>query len=183
MLDVWQQSPRHNGRDDIFQISKRFFVSSRKPNHSVQGSIQSTTIWPITPSIRLGSQVGWSRPGKVNSVLLKCGRLSRMVAQRTPSKFGPRGTWARMLPGADAIDKSNKPLARVEMQHDVGQWGVVLSSGQVIHYVYETSEGLKRRAPTPCQRPICPSLVVQQQRKCLPQQRHYRLVQLQAGRC
>ena len=38
--------------------------------------------------------------------------------------------------------QSDQALARVELQQGSGQWDLVVSSGQVIHYVYETTEGI-----------------------------------------
>ena len=87
----------------------------------------------------------------------------------------PQQVWSTWDMGEDAVPgvltlydaKSNKPLARVEMQHDVGQWGVVLSSGQVIHYVYETSEGIHAEGTYALPASDSPS-VVQQQMKWSP---------------
>ena len=38
--------------------------------------------------------------------------------------------------------QSDRALAKVELQQGRGQWDLVVSSGQVIHYVYETTKGV-----------------------------------------
>ena len=48
------------------------------------------------------------------------------------------------LPGTLTLSdaQSDRALAKVELQQGRGQWDLVVSSGQVIHYVYETAEGI-----------------------------------------
>ena len=48
------------------------------------------------------------------------------------------------LPGTLTLfdAQSDQALARVDLQQGSGQWDLVVSSGQVIHYVYETTEGI-----------------------------------------
>ena len=124
MLDVWQQLLRHNGRDGHFQILQggRSLVGSQT-TFKVQFNPRRFAYYPFDTT---RSQVGWSRQGMVNSVLLSGGRADG--AQCTPSKLVHLGHGRDAVPGVLTLyDASNKPLARVEMQHDVGQWGVVLS--------------------------------------------------------
>lgn len=58
-----------------------------------------------------------------------------------------KSTWDmgdEALPGTLTLydAQSDRALAKVELQQGRGQWDLVVSSGQVIHYVYETKKGV-----------------------------------------
>ncbi len=58
-----------------------------------------------------------------------------------------KSTWDmgdEALPGSLTLfdAQTDRTLAQVELQHGRGQWDLVVSSGQVIHYLYETTEGI-----------------------------------------
>ena len=94
-----------------------------------------------------GNQVnGWlvtTRAGEFGAV-----EVWEVTLDGLPAKpLQLRSTWDmgdEALPGTLTLydAQTDQALAKVELQQGRGQWDLVVSSAQVIHYVYETAEGI-----------------------------------------